>query len=307
MIEFNLEDGLICYNWTPLVSDYVIDYPQEFYDEWGVKRLHDKENMKISDIDEMKENDVIFVKTDFVINGQFQNEIMSKIKTPFNLITAASSYLVERDMETSQSYKDILNNEYLKNWFCTNPPKEENDKLHGLPVGFAEPNRPIHNQKVLRKLQKSRKSFEEKENMFFLPYHSPDTNKEREKILTNLKKHEFVHTMPERMSIEPYIKSMGDYRFILCVQGSGDDTHRLYESLLVGSIPITIDCSIKKIFDEYNLPGYFVNSWDEVDMDFYKEVSEKEYDFSNVNSFLQVNTHANKIRNCKNVGIANAE
>ena len=301
MPEFKIEDGLICYNWTPLVADYVLDYPQEFYENWGVKRLHDKENMTFSDIDKMKENDVIFVKTDFVINGQFQKEFMSKIKTPFNLITAASSYLVERDMETPESYKEILNNEYLQNWFCTNPPKEENDKLHGLPVGFSEPNRLKSNQSLLKRIQKGRKPLEEKANMFFLPYHSPHTNKERQKIFTTLKKNEFVHTMPGKTSIEPYLKLMDAYRFILCIQGSGDDTHRLYESLLVGSIPITINCTIKKIFDEYNLPGIFVESWDEVDMEFYKEISAREYDFSNVENFLQAQTHANKIRQCKEI------
>ena len=68
MPEFNLEDGLICYNWMPLVSDYVIDYPREFYTQWGVERLHDKENITMDDIGNMKENDVIFIKTDF--NGR---------------------------------------------------------------------------------------------------------------------------------------------------------------------------------------------------------------------------------------------
>jgi len=301
MPEFNLEDGLICYNWTPLVADYVIDYPQEFYENWGVKRLHDKENMIISDIDEMEENDVIFVKTDFIVNGQFQNEVMSKIKTPFNLITAASSYVIERDMETPESYKEILNNEYLQNWFCTNPPKEENDKLHCLPVGFSEPNRLKSNQKMLKRIQKNRKLFEEKANLFFLPYHNPNTNKERQKISTNLKKNEFVHTMPGKTSIEPYLRLMDSYRFILCIQGSGDDTHRLYESLLVGSVPITINCTIKKIFDEYNLPGIFINSWEELDMEFYKEISAREYDFSGVENFLKAQTHANKIKQCKEI------
>ena len=31
---------------------------------------------------------------------------------------------------------------------------------------------------------------------------------------------------------------------------------------------------------------HFVESWDEIDEDFYKEASSKEYDFSNVDKFL---------------------
>ena len=103
--------------------------------------------------------------------------------------------------------------------------------------------------------------------------------------------------MQGKTSSEPYMKLIGSYRFTICVQGSGNDTHRLYESLLMGCVPITIDCTVKRLFDEYNLPGYFVKSWDEIDEDFYKEISSKEYDFSNVDKFLSTQTHADKIIN----------
>jgi len=68
----------------------------------------------------------------------------------------------------------------------------------------------------------------------------------------------------------------------------------------MGCIPITIDCTVKRMFEEYNLPGYFVNNWDEVDEEFFKKVSSKEHDLSNVEKFLSVKTHADKIMDvCK--------
>ena len=72
MPEFKLENGLVCYNWMPLVADHCIDYPPEFYVNWGVKRLHDKECFQPTDIDNIKENDIIFVKTDFIIHEEFK-------------------------------------------------------------------------------------------------------------------------------------------------------------------------------------------------------------------------------------------
>ena len=101
--------------------------------------------------------------------------------------------------------------------------------------------------------------------------------------------------MTGKLTIEPYMNFIGSYRFTICVQGSGNDTHRLYESLLMGSIPITIDCTVKRLFEEYNLPGYFVKSWDEVNEDFFNEISSKEHDLSNVEKFLSAKTHADKI------------
>lgn len=297
MPEFKLEDGLICYNWMPLIADCVIDYPPEFYTNWGVESLHNRELPQVEDFENMEDNSIIFAKTDFVINGEFQETFLPHIKKPFKLVTAVSSYQIGRDGDNPEAYKDILENEYLQEWFCTNPPNEEHEKIHALPIGFAEPNRLSSNQNSLKKLRKETKPFEEKANLFFIPWHDQSTNPQRHEIINKLKKKEFVHMMQGKTSSEPYMKLIGAYRFTICVQGSGNDTHRLYESLLMGCVPITIDCTVKRLFDEYNLPGYFVKSWDEIDEDFYKEVSSKEYDFSNVDKFLSTQTHAEKIKN----------
>ena len=296
MPEFKLEDGLICYNWMPLIADHVIDFPPEFYRNWGVVSLNDREVFQPDEIKNLKENDIIFVKTDFIINGDFEKNWLNNIKTPFTLVTAVSSYQIGRDGENPDAYKNILENKYLQNWFCTNPPNEEHDKIHALPIGFAEPSRLSSNQMVLKRLQRNRKPFEEKANVLFIPWHDQSTNPERHEIINKLKSKEFVHMMQGKLSIEPYMNLIGSYRFTICVQGSGNDTHRLYESLLMGCVPITIDCTVKRLFDEYNLPGYFVESWDEIDEEFYKRVSTQEHDFSNVEKFLSTKTHADKIK-----------
>ena len=88
MPEFKLEDGLICYNWMPLVADLCIDYPPEFYTNWGVESLHDKELPQIEDFENMEDNSIVFAKTDFIINGEFQETFLPHIKKPFKLVTA---------------------------------------------------------------------------------------------------------------------------------------------------------------------------------------------------------------------------
>ena len=287
-----LDDYLICYNWMPLVADHVIDFPQEFYTKWGVQSLHEKKLFQPDD--EVNEGDVVFVKTDFIVNGEFQEKWLPSIDKPFKLVTGISSYQIDRE---DSGYEKILENEYLQRWYCTNPPMKRHDKIQGVPIGFAEPNRLSSNQNVLKRLRRDRKQFEEKANMFFIPWHDQTTNSKRTEIINQVKKNEFVHMMASTMSMEPYNKLIDCYRYTICVQGSGNDTHRLYESLLMGCVPITIDCSIKHIFEDHGIPGYFIESWDDITEDFYKEVSNTEHDFSNVEKFLQVSTHADMMLN----------
>jgi hypothetical protein len=48
------------------------------------------------------------------------------------------------------------------------------------------------------------------------------------------------------------------------------------------------------------LPGQFVESWDSLNENQFKEFVEKEYNFDNVEKFLKIDYHAKLIRKIKN-------
>ncbi len=79
-----------------------------------------------------------------------------------------------------------------------------------------------------------------------------------------------------------FIEEIYNHKFILCPWGCGIDTHRLWMSLYLGSIPITLYHPTYKQFR--HLPIIFVNNWNEITEDFlnkkYEEIMNKEYDFS---------------------------
>ncbi len=89
---------------------------------------------------------------------------------------------------------------------------------------------------------------------------------------------------------------MGEYKFIICLEGSGYDTHRNYESLLVGSVPIMINSTIKSLYERYNLVSLFVDDWKEITEDFFNSILESEYCFDTSSDFLRVGFHADRIR-----------
>ena len=73
-----------------------------------------------------------------------------------------------------------------------------------------------------------------------MPYHTFDTNPQRKMLFESLSQLSFVETQDNKLSWHEYMKLLDEYKFIICLEGSGPDVHRNYESLLVNSIPINI-------------------------------------------------------------------
>ena len=51
-----------------------------------------------------------------------------------------------------------------------------------------------------------------------------------------------------------YLKELSKYKFSLCPPGNGLDTHRVWESLLVGTIPIVEDNELNNNFLKMGVP-----------------------------------------------------
>ena len=89
--------------------------------------------------------------------------------------------------------------------------------------------------------------------------------------------------IPERQTGHAkFISEMYNHKFVLCPRGNGVDTHRLWMSLYLGTIPIVKYHIVHSTFK--HLPILFINDWDEVTEDFlnqkFEEIHSKEYDFS---------------------------
>lgn len=68
------------------------------------------------------------------------------------------------------------------------------------------------------------------------------------------------------VNFESYVDNLLNYDFCLCPRGNGIDTHRMWEAILLGCIPI-----VKKyhthIFEK-ELPVVYVNSWQDINNEF---------------------------------------
>lgn len=288
------KDSYICYNWFPIIADHCLDFDKEYYKSIGVSRLHSKQNFLPEDV---KDNDIIFVKTDYIFHGHFQNTFLQKINKKFILLSGGSSYHIGSNGD--QSYKKILDSEHLIKWFCTNSPNLEHEKIVPLPIGFEEYEREGGNQFLLDYMRNNRIPFKYKKDKILLPYHNFETNPKRKELFELLSKNPFVEVQTQKLSFSDYLSLLNNYKFVICLEGSGPDVHRNYECLLLDSIPINISNNIEKLFHFYGLPNVFVKSWQTLNFEQISNTINLAL-FDNVEKFLNIGYHIDNIMRIKN-------
>jgi hypothetical protein len=154
----------------------------------------------------------------------------------------------------------------ISRWFAQNVNKVDS-RLESLPIGL-ENNKWF---KKVNKLEKIVQKLETTRNLRNLVYinHNKGTNiKERCKPYKLLEKVPWA-TLKEGLNgkdFDGYLDDIYNHNFVICPQGNGIDTHRTWEVLYVGSIPI----ERRNINNQYytDLPICFVNDWEEVTEDF---------------------------------------
>lgn len=288
----------ICYNWMPRIADHILDHTEQFYKNAGVSRQH---NCDTFDPYAVKENDIIFVKTDYIINGTFEKYFLNKIGTTFNLITGISSYHLGRD--DNGGYKNILNNSRINKWICTNPPVENSKKIIPIPIGFQEPDRPGGNQTFLEHIHESRHEFHNKIDGIFLPYHDLSTNPMRKEQFEYLSSLPFVYSQREKQSLIQYYQSLNSYKFVIGLEGSGPDIHRNYETLLVGSIPINTKNIIEQLFKHHGVEAIFLNDWENLNTKTFEKILDLSFNRIINDQFLKIDYHRGHIRDNISKGV----
>jgi len=276
--------NLINYNFMTIPASHCIDESDEFYKSCGVSRG----NKNDFNVENLKDGDIIFVKTDYIYNGAFQKQILPNIKTKFILVTGVSSFSVD---EGGSSYLEILHHPQLIKWFCTNPPTKKHEKIVWIPIGFEEVERDGGDVSVLNHFYKNQVPWVEKEDKVYIPYHS-NTFKDRGSLIRKLSLESFVVTEPSRLSFIDYLKQINKYKFVLSLRGAGWDCHRHYECLLVGSTPIMEKGPIMESFKNNSLPVLEISEINH-------NIFDTSYDFLPSKDFLTMEYHFNKINNIK--------
>ncbi len=190
----------------------------------------------INPIVSLSDGDIVFSKTEYV-------------KSLFKLLHGTT--LKDLTLITHQSDIEINNKLYSKKpkaisrWFSVNVSIEKED-LYSLPIGFANE---YYNKNINPDIYGKKNQSTKKSNQIYINF-NPNTNYfEREKILKTYNDNKDFVIATNNSEMAEYRDDLEKYKYVLCPPGNGIQTHRLWEAMCFGSIPIVKKRSTKAIMD----------------------------------------------------------
>lgn len=182
----------------------------------------------------------------------------------FKLITHNSDISVENTYVPDNLIK----------WYAQNL-NYKHPKIEAIPIGLENTHWHPSKRHVIDTQINNRHNT--KRHFSVLCQFNPNTYKqERYQLLEMVAKKELCADMYYCLNgshFEQYINNLINYKFCLCPRGNGIDTHRMWEAVLLGCIPI-----VKKyhahMYDE-ELPVIFVDRWQDINQKFLQSEASK--------------------------------
>jgi hypothetical protein len=246
-------------NKSPFVSNNNIYISGEGFKNMCKYNLDDRYPITQSD-DKLKENDLVFIKQSNI------NDLLTK--PPSKKIR-----LVVHN--TDETFDDSIFNT-IKQY--TNSVYAVNSSAQGviqIPLGFRDNMYTPH--KVLDEVYNT-KSDKERDVLCLLNFSiHGDENSERShahrafkdfkwvKVDTNITPQLHIeHTNPETIRLRnDFYNKLKQTKFVICPFGAGKDTHRVYESLFFGCIPVIKTSFLDSMYNDIG-GCWIVNDWSEV-------------------------------------------
>lgn len=206
--------------------------------------------------------DLVFVKSDML--ERYFKEIHPQINNKYVLLSHNS------DDSICSDFNDFIDSNII-HWFAQNLVEDFSEKVSILPIGLE--NRWYFNNGKIGILKKFAKH-NTKKNLLALSLFNPTTNSKRIELSNIIKNNDLI-TKPEIKNKAEYLDYVSRSKFVLCPEGNGPDTHRIWESLLFESIPIMNKSSFSNILKKAGIPIYILKNW--------KEINNLNYDLLNAN------------------------
>jgi hypothetical protein len=160
-------------------------------------------------------------------------------------------------------------------------------KIHLLPIGFANSCWPHGNLSLFET-----EYFDNcnKINDIYFNFSIGTNPLERQKCYDEcIKKIQWLHHVEPQYNLI----RLSSYKFCICPEGNGVDTHRLWEALYLKCVPIVINSPFikmvcKRLLELYNnVPIVILNDWSELELD---KLNYSNYVFNrySINTFIDI-------------------
>jgi hypothetical protein len=224
------EDGLWRYNSLPTLCDHAFDYPNIAYHEAGTTRLHAHDRLEP---DLVRPGDLVFVKTDLL---PVLAAGLDRFPAPFVLVTGVSD-------QSPWAFEALAHDSRILAWCGTNLPAWSPRVLQ-LAIGVAERERPHGSAAALAAAAGGLPWNDRAIPVLVTPMAA--TSLDRAALPPAL-----FHHQEERLSYTDFLALVGRARFVICPPGNGVDTHRVWEALAVGAVPIVLSGPLDPLFADH--------------------------------------------------------
>ncbi len=149
-------------------------------------------------------------------------------------------YLHNSDHQFVDSYKKLLEVKHIIKVFSQNINLSVlHAKLNFLPIGIANSMWAHGNISALYETIVKTSLLKKTKNLYINI--NSDTFFYRKNVLDTVISSSNYHVESTQKSFEEYLYDLAKHKFCLCVRGNGLDTHRFWESLYLGVIPVIIN------------------------------------------------------------------
>ena len=231
---------------------------------------------------QLKENDIVFSNTEF-INYLFKQ--LRKIKNLKNikLITHWS----DQDIDKIKFQKKPIS---ISKWYGVHV-NYKNDNLISIPLGLSGNYSSKNLTPKYFNDSPEKNLWKEKDNLLYINFQKNTNLKEREELINYFNDQNWVKIEEPTLNLNEYIVNLQNSKFVLCPFGNGFDTHRLWECIYAGTIPIVLEHIAYK--NSENLPVLIVKDFKEINENVlnkkYKKIKDKQYEFEKLNTDYWMN------------------
>lgn len=231
------------------ICDVAIDYPLDHYLASNLNLLEER---RIRSEPELFPKFIkIFIKTDLIPQSL---DFLKRIPNKYHLLTGASDICITKNR---QLVSQIFNQTNIASWVGNNL-EEIHPSMLSIPIGFTRTGYEEDWSSLLNFEKKIPKEID------VLLTWMGDTSIQRNMVkeLVSKTSSSRIFIQESKLRYMDYVELLKKSQYVICPEGNGIDTHRIYETIYADAVPIVLNSPLWRMHRD--LGCLIVNKWNDI-------------------------------------------
>ena len=220
---------------------------------YALATIHVHDSSEFARISSCSRDNIVFIVGDLV------DELINFCASHAPQIEMGNLIIHDTDRSFAHSDLEPLFN-YVDEIFCINYLGKSSTKITGLPLGLE--NKIYLSGGLLKSFEKSFKKGRDRRIGILVAWNDSTYIESRQEARVALEKSKNTYSLRKRVAASVLHELMSNSLFIACPRGNGLDTHRFWEAIYLGAIPLIKRDEALPIHADW--PSLIVDSWSDV-------------------------------------------